>query len=78
MRADLRLAEELPPDWEGRDMIVVGVVAEMPQSFARGERFVFAVEKVLTEGHRCLAASCCPGTSPATMRRCRCAGWSPG
>ena len=50
MRADLRLAEELPPDWEGRDMIVVGVVAEMPQSFARGERFVFAVEKVLTEG----------------------------
>lgn len=50
MRADLRLAEALPPDWEGRDMIVVGVVAEMPQSFARGERFVFAVEKVLTEG----------------------------
>ncbi len=49
-RADLRLGDELPVAWEGRDIEVVGVVAEMPQPFARGERFVFDVEQVLTAG----------------------------
>lgn len=48
LRADLRLAEELPLAWESRDLTVRGVVAELPQPFANGERFVFAVEAVLT------------------------------
>lgn len=47
-RADVRLAGYLPAAWEGRDVSVVGVVAEMPQPFPRGERFAFAVEQVLT------------------------------
>lgn len=47
-RAEMRLAEHLPAEWEGRDVELLGVVAEMPQPFARGERFVFDVEEVLT------------------------------
>ncbi|MFC5303030.1 DNA internalization-related competence protein ComEC/Rec2 [Azospira restricta] len=52
LRADLRLADDLPADWEGRDVRVVGVVAELPQPFDRGDRFVFDVEAVLSAGAR--------------------------
>lgn len=45
-----RLGEALPVEWERRDIEVVGVVAEMPQPVARGTRFVFHVESVLTPG----------------------------
>jgi competence protein ComEC len=41
-----RLAEQLPQAWEGRDVHLVGVVAALPQSFGRGERFEFDVESV--------------------------------
>ncbi|WP_298598659.1 DNA internalization-related competence protein ComEC/Rec2 [Zoogloea sp.] len=44
-RADLRLAEALPGEWEGRDVVVTGVVASLPQDFERGLRFVFEVEE---------------------------------
>ena len=47
-RADLRLAEELPRAWEGRDIKVIGVVAALPQFTERGVRFTFDVEQVLT------------------------------
>lgn len=47
-RADLRLAERLPDHWQGVDIRLVGVVSDLPQSDARGERFVFDVEQVLT------------------------------
>lgn len=47
-RAQQRLADHLPQDWEGRDIEVVGVVAALPQRFERGERFAFDVESVLT------------------------------
>src|SRR3989339_510528 len=47
-RADLRLAERLPDHWQGVDISLVGVVSDLPQSDARGERFVFDVEQVLT------------------------------
>jgi competence protein ComEC len=47
-RADVRLADELPPRWEGRDIEVVGVIDELPQPVDRGMRFAFAVERVLT------------------------------
>jgi competence protein ComEC len=49
-RAELRLAEALPPQWEGRDIAVIGVVSALPQSHARGTRFEFDVERVLTPG----------------------------
>lgn len=40
-----RLADALPPDWEGRDVEVTGVVADLPQHFERGLRFTLAVEQ---------------------------------
>jgi competence protein ComEC len=49
-RADIRLADELGREWEGRDVEVVGSIAGLPQDFERGVRFEFAVEQRLTEG----------------------------
>jgi competence protein ComEC len=46
-RAELRLADELPAAWEGRDIEIVGVVDELPQISEQGTRFAFAVERVL-------------------------------
>ncbi|MGH8663836.1 MAG: DNA internalization-related competence protein ComEC/Rec2 [Burkholderiales bacterium] len=48
--AHVRLAEELPVAWEGRDVRVVGVVAGLPQPFERGVRFELDVEQMLTPG----------------------------
>lgn len=48
LRADLRMANELPRQWEGRDIELVGVIDELPQADAQGVRFAFAVERVLT------------------------------
>ncbi len=47
-RADTRLADQLPIEWEGVDLAVVGVVDELPQASSRGTRFAFAVERVET------------------------------
>lgn len=49
-RADTRLADHLATEWEGRDVRVVGIVAELPQAFSRGQRFSFDVENILTPG----------------------------
>jgi competence protein ComEC len=49
-RADLRLAERLPPHWQGIDLALVGVVSDLPHANARGERFTLDVEEVLTPG----------------------------
>jgi competence protein ComEC len=49
-RAQVRLADELPAAWEGRDIDVIGVIDELPQSAARGTRLAFAVERVATPG----------------------------
>src|SRR5688572_23736726 len=46
--AGQRLADAPPPEWEGRDIAVVGVVAGLPQTYERGVRFEFDVERVLT------------------------------
>src|SRR5512134_317372 len=48
--AQLRLADALPAEWEGRDIALVGVVATLPQAHERGARFEFDVERVLTPG----------------------------
>ena len=48
LRADLRMSQALPSEWEGRDIELVGIVDELPQADAQGVRFAFAVEQVLT------------------------------
>lgn len=47
-RADLRLADRLPDHWQGVEINVIGVVSDLPQTNARGERFVLDVEQVIT------------------------------
>jgi len=47
-RAELRLADELPGEWEGRDVEIVGVIAGLPQESGRGLRFEMAVDRTLT------------------------------
>lgn len=42
------LAQELPKEWEGRDITLVGTVDSLPYQFEQGVRFHFAVERVLT------------------------------
>lgn len=48
--AQLRLADSLPAEWQGKDIEVIGVVAELPRQHAGGLSFAFDVEKVLTPG----------------------------
>ena len=43
-RAEWRLAEELPMQWERRDIVVTGVVADLPQVLTGGVRFVLRVD----------------------------------
>ena len=52
LMADIRMADALPQEWEGRDIEVVGVIAGLPQPFERSVRFDFDVERVLTPGAR--------------------------
>jgi competence protein ComEC len=50
LRADIRMSDELPRQWEGRDIEIVGVIDEMPQRDERSIRFAFRVEEVTTKG----------------------------
>lgn len=45
--AHWRLADALPAEWEGRDIELTGVVAELPQRFERGVRFTFEVDRAI-------------------------------
>ena len=47
-RADARLAEALPVEWEGEDIRLVGIIDDLPAAAPGGARFAFAVERVLT------------------------------
>ncbi|MBI5625792.1 MAG: DNA internalization-related competence protein ComEC/Rec2 [Nitrosomonadales bacterium] len=47
-QAEQRLAVNLPGEWQGRDIEVIGVVAELPRNHEHGQRFGFDVEKILT------------------------------
>lgn len=49
-RAHERLADELPRAWEGRDIVVEGVVSGLPQEGERGTRFLFDARGVATAG----------------------------
>ncbi|MBI5658828.1 MAG: DNA internalization-related competence protein ComEC/Rec2 [Nitrosomonadales bacterium] len=48
--AQQRLAESLPAGWQGKDIEVVGVVAEMPRRHERGLSFTFDVGRAITPG----------------------------
>ena len=50
--AQQRLADDLAPEWEGRDVGIIGVVAGLPQKNERGVRFEFDIERILTPGAR--------------------------
>ncbi|HSI38002.1 MAG TPA: ComEC/Rec2 family competence protein [Methylotenera sp.] len=43
-----RMGDELPHAWEQKTIEVIGVVASVPETTERGERFRFDVEKILT------------------------------
>lgn len=49
-RAEWRLRDALDAEWEGRDVVVQGVVGGLPQQIASGVRFELRVENVLTPG----------------------------
>jgi competence protein ComEC len=49
-RAEWRLADELPHDWESRDVDVEGWIASLPQRAAHGMRFEFVIDTVRTAG----------------------------
>ena len=47
-QAQQRLSISLAGEWQGRDIEVIGVVAELPRISERGLRFAFDVEQTLT------------------------------
>jgi competence protein ComEC len=49
-QAEVRLADRIDPAWEGRDIVLIGVVATLPQPYERSVRFEFDVERVVTPG----------------------------
>ena len=49
-RAEIRLAEQLPTVWQGRDVVLLGRVLDLPETTPNGARFLFAVETTHTPG----------------------------
>ena len=47
-QAEQRLTVSLPDEWQGRDIEVIGVVAELPRHYERGLHFGFDVEQTVT------------------------------
>ncbi len=47
--ASLRLNDELPSEWQQKNIELIGVIASLPEVNERGERFKFDVEKVLSQ-----------------------------
>ena len=45
------LKHELPTELEGRDLVLIGIVDNLPNRFERGARFNFAVEQAMLDGH---------------------------
>ena len=50
LRAGHRLADALPAALEGQDIVVTGVVAELPRQMPDGVRFSFKVESAMHQG----------------------------
>src|SRR5712671_1393159 len=66
--AQLRLSDRLDPALEGRDVVVTGVVAGLPQTFERGVRFDFDVESPGTGVPRRIVLSSYGGFAPDDFR----------
>ena len=71
-QAEQRLAITLPDEWQGRDIEVIGVVAELPRNHEHGQRFSFDVEKIITPlasvpGHIYLSTYYDPQTAPLAL-----------
>ncbi|MGH8744108.1 MAG: DNA internalization-related competence protein ComEC/Rec2 [Burkholderiales bacterium] len=47
--AQVRLADVLPAEWEGQDILLTGVVASLPQQQERGKHFELDVEEIQTQ-----------------------------
>lgn len=47
--AQARLSDSLPDAWQGQNITLTGIVAEMPRIHERGLRFAFDVESIQTE-----------------------------
>ena len=62
--AQLRLSDRLDPALEGRDVVVAGVVAGLPQAFEHGVRFDFDVESPETGVPRRIVLSSYGGFAP--------------
>src|SRR5512147_1087214 len=45
-----RVADRLAPDLERRDLVIIGVIASLPQPFERGVRFELDVESARLAG----------------------------
>ncbi|MBI3285555.1 MAG: DNA internalization-related competence protein ComEC/Rec2 [Burkholderiales bacterium] len=50
------LRDSLAPEWEGRDVSVVGIVDSLPYQFGQGVRFNFSVENTVPDGDRAVPA----------------------
>ncbi len=48
--AQIRLADALSPEWEGRDVVVEGVISSLPVPGEKADRFEFSVRKTVTQG----------------------------
>lgn len=46
-RAEMRLAERLPVEQEGKELYLTGHIASLPRDFGRGQRFEFAPDDAL-------------------------------
>ncbi|WAL84418.1 DNA internalization-related competence protein ComEC/Rec2 [Pandoraea sp. XJJ-1] len=53
LRAEARLNDRLPVELEGRDLMVVGVVAGLPAPTDDGQRFAFDAERAYVLDERC-------------------------
>lgn len=62
-RADVRMSDRLPAEWEGHDVVVVGVVAGLPVSTDEGVRFAFDVERAYAARAGCVSARVAAGAS---------------
>lgn len=47
--AHIRLNDQLPKNWQQKSIIIIGVIASLPEQSEHGERFKFDVEQVLTK-----------------------------
>jgi competence protein ComEC len=65
-RGSLRLAESLPAELEGRDLVLTGIVASLPQAGPNGLRFRFEVERASL------------GSAPVVVPRWLALGWYSG